>query len=729
MELDKFAINLDRQSTLAKLLAQENINVIHGNYDTAWFDPKRRVLALPIWKNRGKSVYDLLTGHEVGHALFTPALGWHDAVTDIKGAPKAYLNVLEDVRIERKIKNKFPGLTLQFQRGYKVLFDEDFFGVKNTDISTLILIDRINLKSKVGEHLSVPFSSKEQALLEEAYRTETFDDVVDLAKRIYAIQKELAKGTKPSQKQVSFYDVQPEDLVSDNSNDYHKPDDEESLSEDQQESTPDDTPSDSGSNSDSQEDSDSDNVVNVASNESDDSDIEALLESITDNAFRKSEESLIASDEIGKRIVLSINKVRQQDIIVDYKVYYNTWQNQLKTIMFDESELLAEFLVNGYAKFKTENELAASHMAKEFEIRKAAFQYSRASTHKTGLLNTNKLHAYKTTDDIFLKSTKLANYQNHGMMMFIDFSGSMQNTIGATIRQLLSLTLFCKMANIPFEVYAFTSETLDDYNPYNDNSYSDSEIIINKFNLLNLMSSRMTRKEYMSAQKQLWFLSNSWDGKLTRKYITHINRLHSTPLNSCIFYANQLVSKFKASNKIEKMTTIFLTDGESDKFVVNFDVDAYEHRKIDTVYRNNPCIVRANGKIFEVPSYDDDKMTIELLKNFKQTTDCNVLGFFISQYRGQTIKRVTNISRKHASKAEHYSNMLTKNRALVEDNILGYDRYFGLCVGSIDVQENDFDRLLDEDATTNQIRSAFSKVSKQKRVNRIFLNAFVDAIA
>jgi hypothetical protein len=243
------------------------------------------------------------------------------------------------------------------------------------------------------------------------------------------------------------------------------------------------------------------------------------------------------------------------------------------------------------------------------------------------------------------------------------------------------------------------------------------------------MSSRMTRKEYMSAQKQLWLLSNSWDGKLTRKYITHINRLHSTPLNSCIFYANQLVSKFKASNKIEKMTTIFLTDGESDKFVVNFDVDAYERRKIDTVYRNNPCIVRANGKIFEVPSYDDDKMTIELLKNFKQTTDCNVLGFFISQYRGQTIKRVTNISRKHASKADHYSSMLTKNRALVEDNILGYDRYFGLCVGSIDVQENDFDRLLDEDATTNQIRSAFSKVSKQKRVNRIFLNAFVDAIA
>ena len=117
-KLEQIAVNLDQQSTLARLLAKENISVIHGSYKTAWFDPQKRVLALPIWKNRGKSVYDLLTGHEVGHALYTPAKGWHDAVDDIKGAPKAYLNILEDVRIERKVQDLYPGLRFQFQKAY-----------------------------------------------------------------------------------------------------------------------------------------------------------------------------------------------------------------------------------------------------------------------------------------------------------------------------------------------------------------------------------------------------------------------------------------------------------------------------------------------------------------------------------------------------------------------------------------------------------------------------------
>ena len=66
VQLDAISINFDQQSTLARLLARENIAVIHGAYKTAWFDPQKRILALPIWKNKGKAVYDLLTGHEVG---------------------------------------------------------------------------------------------------------------------------------------------------------------------------------------------------------------------------------------------------------------------------------------------------------------------------------------------------------------------------------------------------------------------------------------------------------------------------------------------------------------------------------------------------------------------------------------------------------------------------------------------------------------------------------------
>ena len=39
--------------------------------------------------------------------------------------------------------------------------------------------------------------------------------------------------------------------------------------------------------------------------------------------------------------------------------------------------------------------------AKEFEMKKAAFQWQRASSAKTGMLDINACHAYKTNDDLF----------------------------------------------------------------------------------------------------------------------------------------------------------------------------------------------------------------------------------------------------------------------------------------------------------------------------------------
>ena len=96
---------IKHKSTLAKLLAKENIHVQYGNYQTAWFDIKNRILGIPMWKDMGRDVSDLFIGHEVGHALFTPYEGWHDSPEKLEGCPRTYINVLEDARIERKIKD------------------------------------------------------------------------------------------------------------------------------------------------------------------------------------------------------------------------------------------------------------------------------------------------------------------------------------------------------------------------------------------------------------------------------------------------------------------------------------------------------------------------------------------------------------------------------------------------------------------------------------------------
>ena len=104
------------KSMLAKLLAQEDITVVHRTVSTAQFDLKNRTMTLPIWNDMDGDLYDLLVGHEIGHALYTPLEGWHNSVVsnNKNKAFKGFLNVVEDARIEKLVKRKFPGLAKSF---------------------------------------------------------------------------------------------------------------------------------------------------------------------------------------------------------------------------------------------------------------------------------------------------------------------------------------------------------------------------------------------------------------------------------------------------------------------------------------------------------------------------------------------------------------------------------------------------------------------------------------
>ena len=190
-------VTKEQKSILAKLLASENLIVEHGNFSTASFDTKNRVLRLPIWKEMSGSLYDLLVLHEVGHALFTPEEGHHDAKGQGKGF-KSFLNVVEDARIERKIKNKFPGGRRSFVDGYKNLMDRDFFGLSKYDIGTLGLIDRINLHYKVGDHVELSFSDEESVFVDRIDKAETWKTVVEICKDLYDYAKENESETDMS---------------------------------------------------------------------------------------------------------------------------------------------------------------------------------------------------------------------------------------------------------------------------------------------------------------------------------------------------------------------------------------------------------------------------------------------------------------------------------------------------------------------------------------------------
>jgi len=98
-----------------------------------------------MWEKASSQVYDMLVGHEVGHALYTPDRNWLKEII-----PPQFVNVVEDVRIEKLMKRRYGGISKTFYRGYQELAENDFFQIENENLNTMNLADKANLQFKIG---------------------------------------------------------------------------------------------------------------------------------------------------------------------------------------------------------------------------------------------------------------------------------------------------------------------------------------------------------------------------------------------------------------------------------------------------------------------------------------------------------------------------------------------------------------------------------------------------
>ena len=168
------AVQQEIKSQLAKLLATEDLVVEHKSVPTAQFNVHTRVLTLPIWEKASHTVYDMLVGHEVSHALFTPDEDWTEKIK----VPQQFVNVCEDVRVEKLMKRKYLGIAKTFYRGYNELNEQDFFEIEDEDITTFNLADRVNLFYKIGSFIDVSFSDTEKEIVDLIGKCETFEDAL-----------------------------------------------------------------------------------------------------------------------------------------------------------------------------------------------------------------------------------------------------------------------------------------------------------------------------------------------------------------------------------------------------------------------------------------------------------------------------------------------------------------------------------------------------------------------
>ncbi len=401
------------KSQLAKLLATEDLVVEHKKVSTACFNVHTRVLTLPLWEKASGLVYDLLVGHEVGHALFTPDEDW----TETAKVPQQFVNVVEDARIEKLMKRKYAGLAKTFFNGYKELNEEDFFQLGDEDISTFNLADRANLYFKIGNFITLDFKPEEQEIINLISACESFADSLIAAEELY----KYCKKEKEQQQKVSDFDshemkgnsqspqgesVETNDSSSEKEGEGNNSSDNESYGGT---AKGDETPVNSSEIQDEPE-------VRTA---------ESLEDKIRDLVDNNSYENVyIEVPQVNLDTIIGKNSEVHKDIDDSFSHQQKIHNDHAKDKGYQPVNLYKESDID-FKKFKSSAQKEVNYLVKEFECRKAADQYARASTARTGILDTSRLHTYKYNEDLFKKVSVIPDGKNHGLVFVLDWSGSM----------------------------------------------------------------------------------------------------------------------------------------------------------------------------------------------------------------------------------------------------------------------------------------------------------------
>ena len=703
------------KSTVARLLATENITVVEGSYRTASFNVMTRVLRIPTFKDFGKDTEDLLIGHEVGHALYTPADGWHDAQDILEGIPRAFLNIVEDIRIERLIQQKYPGLVACFKRGYKVLFDNNFFGTDGKEFSAFGLPDRINIKAKLQNLADVDFDDKESDVVKQCFSVQTWEDTVDAARALYNFVKENReeerkddedpKGDVEDRDTLFVDDGDGEDEVSGN------------CSEDESETQVSDEELESGSGE----------YQSVPE--------EPTIE--TDEAFRDNAGDLVDSG-MGDEPYINIRPVSASDVkklVVPYAEVMRMRNSKYISCVAATRDDFKAFECNivEFKEFLTETKKTVNVMAREFESRKAANRYSRSRISKTGALDLNKLHSYKYNEDIFASTMTMADGKNHGMLMFVDYSSSMRDTLGNVLKQVINLCLFCRKVNIPFKVHGFTT------NPHYLHKDLDTNLSLSDLSLFELLTNEMSNIEMNMAIEQLWY-QTKYKITSSRGFYTlsDAERLGSTPIEATLLVGDVIATQFKQKNNIEKLSVILLTDGQSSGFDIKPD---YDNGETYVNWERSGINYKMNGKRFKYDSsrtadgradYSNrNDVTCSMIETFKKAHGCSMIGYFIIEkgwLARYTFDRVADAGIVDYSDLQKTSTLFSRQGYFPVDNFDGYDRVFLLKGGKcLDTSNEEFDVL--SGAKKGELTRKFKKFAGSKKANRILATKFIEMIA
>ena len=696
----------------ARLLAAENLAVVHdASAETASFDLDSRVLTLPVWDTMSGHVYDMLVSHEVSHALHTPLEGWKNELE--AAGPNAslvqhYINVVEDVRIERMIQAKFPGLRPDYKAGRQWMKTNIMAEVlKDVADGKAHSIDHVNLFAK-GMLDATDLTADEMAMYDRCYACETFDEVVALAKEFINELPEQeqnggdasdgnAQGEGQEGGEGAHGDEQAEGNAQgdDNANADGEGQDQSENAQANSEAKGDgsmesaDDAKDDGSNADSND------QRSEAAKKMD----AAMKGLINQNA---SDHEMRNLPVVGKRM---------NDFLITADEIINSHAGV--TITANSTA------THNYTNLQAEQKAMVNHMVNLFNQKRSATAHKRARRAKTGVLDTVKMTNYKWSEDIFRQIKVMPEGKNHGFFMLVDWSGSMSDKIIETVKQTIMLAEFCRRVNVPFRVAAFSSTGAEYLRNKERDEYVKGDLEpLYGTSLVEYLSSDLKKADFDKAAT-IFFdsaIGCTYDRTSYRCSGHKFDSLGSTPLDEGIMIASERMMQMRAAGKCEIMNLIILTDGEASS---NMFVSRGWGRQDHGATITDPISgLRFNTKNNWNTVRKSTKMALDVLR--ARVGDVNVVGIYLASCkRDYTDFFHGQMDLEGAAKYD-------PKQRLYPVDLDGYEKYFIFMMNSKPVKGLD---SVDSTDSKAKVRNALIREGKDRKDRKTFLNQLFDMVA
>ena len=732
----------ESSSLVAKLLATENIKIVYDSkMETAMFDTHSRVLSMPILKQENDNdnfANEMMLAHEVGHALFTPA-GAEPLMAAINSiapqcpkAVKSFLNIIEDARIERNMQEQYKGLRRTFFQGYNSLLKNHnlFDEVLSNNIADLPLIDRINLHFKLGMYtgMEIPFSTEEQKFVDAVGATQSWQDVVDVTRQIF--QDQMEQDEKEEQ-----------EIDGDGDGDG---DDEGEYGVGQRigygMGTDKKLPFSGGSRI--EESGYTQTLIDSALNKQKDHNSGASGSSIV--PVFDTEKGIFSTADVIKCLKES-----------------SSWGNTS--------------IIDAVIKY---NRSSVQQMVADFERKKAATEFQRATTSRTGTLDMNKLHQYKLDDELFMTSLDIRKGKSHGIVIVLDWSSSMSYRMFSCLVQLSCLTSFCRSVKIPYEVYAFSDGNVNQmiFEPCDDDrrwdspkdlkhfafrdgvaniSHGDCGIpngmnVSNTFSMIRFTGSELPQKVENTILNQM--LMQHYNDKVADSMgilnaaITAMRHkaysvpqseapqtllsLSGTPLDEAMLACIEIIPAFQKHNNVDMVSTVFLTDGDSTSHVaVTLNQKIDPSTKEVSYSHDYPCdnttFIHKNVSYFVANTGGEThKCGLFIRDLFRKLTGSNLINFFMRDAHG--FARWKNMYVLSFTTEIENGSMIVADDYMEQRDFNGWDIYFTVAFEDKPTTASDVADAMNEATTVVKIRNAFMKGMTRIGNSRVLLNRMTD---